>query len=77
MSANDADLSSLSSFTVDNESVVLGSFYFMPSLRFASCYCCIPLWIDLPSLRAIRLNGKSFCCPSHAEFTSEETGMVS
>ena len=76
MSANDADLPFLSSFTVDNESVVLGSFYFMPSLRFASCCCCIPLWIDLPSLRAVRLNGDSFGCPSHVEFMSEETGIV-
>ena len=75
MSANDADLPSLSSFTVDKESVVWGSFYFLPSLRLASCCCCIPLWIDLPSLRAVRLNGNSFGCPSHVEFTSEETGM--
>ena len=75
VSDNDPDLPSLSSFTVDNDSVVLGSFYFLPSLRLASCCCCIPLWIDLPSLRAIRLNGESFCCPSHVEFMSEETGM--
>ena len=75
MSANDADLPFLSSFTVDNESVVLGSFHFMPSLRFASCCCCIPLWIDLPSLRAIHL-GESFCIlTSHAEFISKEVEM--
>ena len=76
MSANDADLPSLSSFTVDNDSVALGSFYYTPSLRLASCCCRIPLRIDLPSLRAIRLNEKSFCYPSHVEFMSEETGMV-
>ena len=76
MSANDTDLPSLSSFTVDNERVALGSFYSLPSLRLASCCGCIPLWIDLPSLRAIRLNGESFGCPSHVEFMSEETGMV-
>ena len=76
MSANDTDLPSLSSFTVDNESVVLGSFYSLPSLRLASCCGCIPLRIDLPSLRAIRLNGASFSCPSHVEFTSEEAGMA-
>ena len=76
MSANDADLPSLSSFTVDNDSVVMGSFYSLPSLRLASCCCCIPLRIDLPSLRAIRLNGVSFCYPSHVEFMSEEMGMV-
>ena len=75
MSDNDADLPSLSSFTVDDKSVALGSFYSLPSLRFASCCCCIPLWIDLPSLRAVRLNGNSFGCPSHVEFMSEETGM--
>ena len=76
MSDNDTDLPSLSSFTVDDKSSVMGSFYFMPSLRLASCCRCIPLWIDLPSLRAIRLNGESFCCPSHVEFTGEETGMA-
>ena len=76
MSDNDADLPSLSSFTVDNERVTLVSFCYLPSLRLASCCRCIPLWIDLPSLRAIRLNGESFCCPSHVEFTGEETGMA-
>ena len=75
MSANDADLPSLSSFTVNDDGVVLGSFIFLPSLRLASCCCCSPLWIDVPSLRASRLNGKSFCCSSHVEFMSEETGM--
>ena len=76
MSDNDADLPSLSSFTVNDKSNAMGSFFFMPSLRLASCCCCIPLWIDLPSLRAVRLNGNSFGCPSHVEFMSEETGIV-
>ena len=76
VSDNDADLPSLSSFTVDNDSVVLGSFYFLPSLRLASCCCCIPLWIDLPSLRAIQLGEASFFLTSHAEFISKEVEMV-
>ena len=76
MSDNDADLPSLSSFTVDNDSVVLGSFYFLPSLRLASCCSCIPLWIDLPSLRAIQLGEASFFLTSHAEFISKEVEMV-
>ena len=76
MSDNDADLPSLSSFTVDNDSVVLGSFYFLPSLRLASCCCRIPLRIDLPSLRAIRLGEQSFFNVSHAEFISKEVEMI-
>ena len=76
MSANDADLPSLSSFTVDNERVVLGSFRFLPSLRLASCCCRIPLWIDLPSLRAIQLGEQSFFSVSHAEFISKEVEMI-
>ena len=76
MSDNDPDLPSLSSFTVDNDSVVLGSFYFLPSLRLASCCCCIPLWIDLPSLRTIRLGEQSFFNVSHADFISKEVEMI-
>ena len=76
MSANDTDLPSLSSFTVDDKSSVMGSFYFMPSLRLASCCCCIPLRIDLPSLRAIQLGEASFFLTSHAEFISKEVEMV-
>ena len=75
MSANDTDLPSLSSFTVDDNSF-LGSFLFLPSLRLASCSCCIPLWIDLPSLRAIRLGETSFFVTSHAEFVSKEVEMI-
>ena len=76
MSDNDADLPSLSSFTVDDKSNVMGSFYFMSSLRLASCCCCIPLWIDLPSLKAIQLGGLSFLLTSHAEFISQEIEMI-
>ena len=76
MSDNDADLPSLSSFTVDDKSVAMGSFYFLPSLRLASCCYRIPLWIDLPSLRAIRLGETSFFVTSHAEFVSKEVEMV-
>ena len=76
MSANDADLPSLSSFTVDDKSNAMGSFFFMPSLRLASCCCRIPLWIDLPSLRAIRLGEQSFFSVSHAEFISKEVEMI-
>ena len=76
VSDNDADLPSLSSFTVDDKSNVMGSFYFMSSLRLASCCCCIPLWIDLPSLKAIQLGGLSFLLTSHAEFISQEIEMI-
>ena len=76
MSANDADLPSLSSFTVDDKRAALGSFIFLPSLRFASCCCCIPLRIDFPSLRAIRLGRWAFCAVSHAEFASIEAEMI-
>ena len=76
MSANDADLPSLSSFTVVNDSVALGSFYYTPSLRLASCCCRIPLRIDLPSLRAIQLGRWAFCALSHAEFVSKEVEMI-
>ena len=75
MSDNDADLPSLSSFTVNDKSNAMGSFFFMPSLRLASCCCRIPLWIDLPSLRAIRLGEQSFFSVSHAEFISKEVEM--
>ena len=54
----------------------MGSFFFMPSLRFASCCCCIPLWIDFPSLRAIQLGRWAFCAVSHAEFVSKEAEMI-
>lgn len=76
MSDNDADLPSLSSFTVDDKSVALGSFYSLPSLRLASCCGCISLRIDLPSLRAIQLGRWAFCALSHAEFVSKEVEMI-
>ena len=76
MSDNDADLPSLSSFTVDDKSNAMGSFFFMSSLRLASCCCRIPLWIDLPYLRAIQLGRWAFCAVSHAEFVSKEAEMI-
>ena len=76
MSANDTDLPSLSSFTVENGSAALGSFCYLPSLCLTSCCCCIPLRIDLPSLRAIRLGRWAFCAVSHAEFASIEAEMI-